>query len=74
MKITQSAPKKVYRFVPLRNFTYTYDIDWSMSVAGLSKSYLINNKDCTKKVLSFGAVFTFEFALEESQTKIYLFL
>ena len=37
MKITQSAPNKVYRFVPLQNFTSTSDIDWSKSISEIDK-------------------------------------
>ena len=29
IKITQSAPSRVYRFVPLQNFTERSDIDWT---------------------------------------------
>ena len=37
MKITQSAPNKVYRFVPMQDFTYSSDIDWSKSVPEIDK-------------------------------------
>lgn len=37
MKITQSAPNKVYRFVPIQDFTDKSDIDWSKSVAEIDK-------------------------------------
>jgi hypothetical protein len=32
IKITQSAPNKVYKFVPLENFSKNSDIDWSKSI------------------------------------------
>ena len=32
MKITQSAPSKVYRFVPLQDFSNNSDIDWSKPI------------------------------------------
>lgn len=32
MKITQSAPQRVYKFVPLQDFNSNSDIDWSKSV------------------------------------------
>ena len=35
IKITQSAPSRVYRFVPLQDFTAKSDIDWSKSVADI---------------------------------------
>ena len=37
IKITQSAPSRVYRFVPLQDFTANSDIDWSKSVADIDK-------------------------------------
>ena len=37
MKITQSAPQRVYRFVPLQDFTAQSDIDWSKSVAEIDQ-------------------------------------
>ena len=38
-KITQSAPNKVYRFVPLQDFTSNSDIDWSKSVGEIDKQF-----------------------------------
>ncbi len=35
LKITQSAPSRVYRFVPLQDFTSKSDIDWSLSIADI---------------------------------------
>ena len=32
IKITQSAPQRVYKFVPLQDFTAQSDIDWSKSI------------------------------------------
>ena len=37
MKITQSAPQRVYKFVPLQDFTANSDIDWSKSVAEIDQ-------------------------------------
>lgn len=37
MKITQSAPSRVYRFVPLQDFTPSSDIDWSKPVADIDR-------------------------------------
>ena len=32
IKITQAAPNRVYKFVPLQDFTSQSDIDWSVSI------------------------------------------
>ena len=32
VKITQAAPNRVYKFVPLQDFTSNSDIDWSVSI------------------------------------------
>lgn len=37
IKITQSAPSRVYRFVPLQDFTSASDIDWGKSVAEIDR-------------------------------------
>lgn len=37
LKITQSAPNKVYRFVPLLNFSTNSDIQWSLSIKEINK-------------------------------------
>lgn len=37
IKITQSAPSRVYRFVPLQDFTSKSDIDWTKSVAEIDR-------------------------------------
>lgn len=37
VKITQDALSKVYRFVPLQDFTSNSDIDWSQSVADIDR-------------------------------------
>lgn len=37
MKITQSAPQRVYRFVPVQDFTSNSDIDWSKSITEIDK-------------------------------------
>lgn len=49
IKITQSAPSRVYRFVPLQDFTSHSDIDWSKSVAEIDvqlyKKYQLTNEE-----------------------------
>lgn len=37
VKISQSAPNRVYRFVPLQDFTASSDIDWTKSIAEIDK-------------------------------------
>ena len=37
MKITQSAPQRVYRFVPMQDFSASSDIDWSKSIQEIDK-------------------------------------
>ena len=37
LKITQSAPSRVYRFVPLQDFTDKSDIDWSQNIADIDR-------------------------------------
>ena len=37
MKITQSAPQRVYKFVPLQDFTANSDINWNQSVVEIDK-------------------------------------
>lgn len=37
MKITQSAPQRVYRFAPLQNFGNDSDIDWTQSITDIDK-------------------------------------
>lgn len=37
MKITQSAPQRVYRFVPMQDFSNNGDIDWTVSIADIDK-------------------------------------
>ena len=36
-KITQSAPNRVYKFVPLQDFTSASDIDWTQSIPDIDK-------------------------------------
>lgn len=49
MKITQSAPQRVYRFVPLQDFTNHSDIDWSVTTAEIDnqlyKKYRLDEID-----------------------------
>lgn len=37
VKVTQSASKEVYQFVPLQDFTSNSDIDWSKSIAEIDQ-------------------------------------
>lgn len=37
IKNTQDAPKRVYSFVPLQDFTDKSDIDWSRSIADIDR-------------------------------------
>lgn len=37
VKITQSAPSRVYRFVPLQDFTDKSDIDWNQNIADIDR-------------------------------------
>lgn len=52
MKITQSAPQRVYRFVPLQDFTGKSDIDWSKSVAEIDQQ-LYAKYHLTEEEISF---------------------
>ena len=49
VKITQAAPKKVYKFVPLQDFTANSDIDWNQSIAEIDaqlyRKYNLNNDE-----------------------------
>lgn len=49
IKITQSAPNRVYQFVPLLDFTENSDIDWSKSIkevdAQLYKKYNLTGEE-----------------------------
>lgn len=51
VKISQSAPKRVYKFVPLQDFTENSDIDWSKSVAEIDqqlyKKYNLTDEEIT---------------------------
>ena len=37
IKISQSAPNRVYKYVPIQNFANDSDIDWSKSIADIDK-------------------------------------
>lgn len=37
IKISQSAPNRVYKFVPIQDFTNSSDIDWSKSIPAIDK-------------------------------------
>ena len=52
IKITQSAPSRVYRFVPLQDFTAKSDIDWSKSVAEIDKQ-LYKKYGLTEEEIAF---------------------
>lgn len=51
VKISQSAPKRVYKFVPLQDFTENSDIDWSKSVEEIDqqlyKKYNLTDEEIT---------------------------
>jgi len=52
VKITQSAPKRVYRFVPLQDFTSKSDIDWKQSIEEIDKQ-LYKKYKLTKEEIKF---------------------
>lgn len=37
LKVTQDNKKSVWRYVPLQDFTFTSDIDWSVSISNIDK-------------------------------------
>lgn len=37
IKATQIAPRQVYKYVPLQDFTSNSDIDWSKSIAEIDQ-------------------------------------
>ncbi len=49
VKITQSAPNRVYKFVPIQDFSDKSDIDWSQSIDDINrqlyKKYNLDNKE-----------------------------
>ncbi len=52
IKITQSASNKVYKFVPLQNFTSESDIDWSKSISEIDKQ-LYKKYELTDQEIAF---------------------
>jgi hypothetical protein len=52
MKITQSAPSKVYKFVPLEKLNSSSDIDWSKSIPEINKQ-LYKKYGFTKEEIGF---------------------
>lgn len=52
IKISQSAPNRVYKFVPLQDFTDKSDIDWSKSVAEIDKQ-LYKKYNLTQEEIDF---------------------
>lgn len=52
IKITQSAPNRTYRFVPLQDFTSKSDINWSKSIADIDKQ-LYQKYKLTKEEITF---------------------
>lgn len=52
MKITQSAPKRIYKFVPLQDFTDNSDIDWSKSIEEIDKQ-LYKKYNLTQEEITF---------------------
>ena len=52
IKISQSAPNRVYQFVPLQDFTENSDIDWSKSVAEIDQQ-LYKKYDLSDEEIAF---------------------
>lgn len=52
LKITQSAPSKVYRFVPIQDLTNNSDIDWSKSIPEIDQQ-LYKKYDLSQKEIEF---------------------
>lgn len=52
IKITQNAMKKVYRFVPLQDFTQNSDIDWSKSISEIDQQ-LYKKYNLSKEEIAF---------------------
>ena len=52
VKITQSAPKRVYKFVPLQDFTDKSDIDWSKSISEIDQQ-LYKKYNLTEEEINF---------------------
>ena len=52
IKISQSAPNRVYKFVPLQDFTNNSDIEWSKSVAEIDKQ-LYKKYNLTQEEIDF---------------------
>jgi len=52
IKITQSAPSRVYKFVPLENLSSKSDIDWSKSILEIDKQ-LCKKYGLTKEEIGF---------------------
>ncbi|MCC8117605.1 MAG: hypothetical protein LIP09_02505 [Bacteroidales bacterium] len=52
VKKTQDAPRDVYRFVPMQDFTSSSDIDWSKSVAEIDQQ-LYAKYSLTPEEISF---------------------
>ena len=55
IKITQSAPSKVYRFVPIQDFSNHSDIDWSLSVSEIDKQ-LYKKYNLTDSEIEFAEI------------------
>ena len=52
IKATQIAPRQVYRYVPLQDFTSNSDIDWSQSIADIDKQ-LYNKYHLTDEEIDY---------------------
>ena len=52
MKITQSAPKRVYRFVPLEDLTSNSEIDWTKSIKIIDRQ-LYNKYNLIEEDINF---------------------
>lgn len=53
IKITQQAQNKVYRYVPIQDFSEKSDIDWSLSITEIDKALYIGNMNFRKKKIEF---------------------
>lgn len=51
-KISQSAPNRVYKFVPLQDFTDKSDIDWNKSIPEIDRQ-LYKKYNLTDEEISF---------------------
>jgi len=52
IKITQSCPNRVYKFVPIQDFTNLSDVDWSKSIEEIDK-YFFNKYKISTEIVSY---------------------